>query len=179
MLAHVPALAAGRQVAARHQERLDGSGYPRGLTAATLTPRDRLLAAADMCHAMAEPRPYRDALTPEAIAAELTREVHDGRLDGDAVAAVLTASGQPGTRTRGGPSGLTAREVEVLALLARGHSNRQIADRLWITPKTAANHIAHIYTKIDVSSRAAATLFASRHGLVGAFESEATPDRRR
>jgi DNA-binding CsgD family transcriptional regulator len=44
-----------------------------------------------------------------------------------------------------------------------------------ITPKTAANHIAHVYTKIDVSSRAAATLFASRHGLLGAFETEATP----
>jgi DNA-binding CsgD family transcriptional regulator len=43
-----------------------------------------------------------------------------------------------------------------------------------ITPKTAANHVAHVYTKIDVSSRAAATLFASQHGLVGAFESEHT-----
>jgi HD-GYP domain-containing protein (c-di-GMP phosphodiesterase class II) len=174
MLAHVPALAASRKVAARHQERLDGSGYPRGLTAATLTPLDRLLAAADTCHAMSEPRPYRDALTPEAMTKALKRDVRDGRLDGDAIAAVLTASGQRATRKRGWPSGLTSREVEVLALLARGHSNRQIADRLVITPKTAANHIAHVYTKIDVSSRAAATLFASRHGLVGAFETEAT-----
>lgn len=179
MLAHVPGLAAARQVAARHQERLDGSGYPRGLTAAALTPLDRLLAAADTCHAMSEPRPYRNAITPEAIALELMREVRDGRLDGDAVAAVLTACGQRSRRRRSWPSGLTAREVEVLALLARGHSNRQIADRLVITPKTAANHIAHIYTKIDVSSRAAATLFASRHGLVGAFENEATPDHSR
>jgi DNA-binding NarL/FixJ family response regulator len=89
---------------------------------------------------------------------------------------VLAASGQRTTRKRSWPSGLTSREVEVLALLARGHSNRQIADRLVITPKTAANHIAHVYTKIDVSSRAAATLFASRHGLVGAFETEATRD---
>jgi HD-GYP domain-containing protein (c-di-GMP phosphodiesterase class II) len=176
MLTRVPALAASRQVAARHQERLDGSGYPRGLTAATLTPLDRLLAAADTCHAMAEPRPYREALTLDAIATELTREVRDGRLDGDAVAAVLAASGQRTPRKRGWPSGLTSREVEVLALLARGHSNRQIADRLVISPRTAANHIAHVYTKLDVSSRAAATLFASRHGLVGAFETEATPD---
>ena len=125
---------------------------------------------------MSEPRPYRDSLSPEAIAVELTRAVRNGRLDGDAVAAVLTASGHSGTRKRGWPSGLTAREVEIIALLARGNSNRQIADRLVITPKTAANHIAHVYTKIDVSSRAAATLFACRHGLVGAFENEATPD---
>jgi HD-GYP domain-containing protein (c-di-GMP phosphodiesterase class II)/DNA-binding CsgD family transcriptional regulator len=177
MLAHVSVLADSRQVASRHQERLDGSGYPRGLTAAVLTPLDRLIAVADACHAMSEPRPYRAALAPEAIAIELTREVREGRLDGDAVAAVLTASGRKATRKRGWPCGLTSREVEVLALLARGHSNRQIADRLVITPKTAANHIAHVYTKIDVSSRAAATLFASRHGLVGAFETEATADR--
>ena len=102
-----------------------------------------------------------------------------GRLDGDAVAAVLTASGRRATRKRGWPDGLTSREVEVLALLARGHTNRQIADRLVITPKTAANHIAHVYTKIGVSSRAAATLFASRHGLVGAFETEPPPDHSR
>jgi DNA-binding CsgD family transcriptional regulator len=176
MLAHVPALAASRQVAARHQERLDGSGYPRGLTAATLTPADRLLAAADACHAMSEPRRYREALGPDAISAALTGEVRAGRLDGDAVAAVLAATGAHAPRRRSWPAGLTSREVEVLALLARGYSNRQIADRLVITPKTAANHIAHVYTKTGVSSRAAATLFASRHGLVGAFPPGATPE---
>jgi response regulator RpfG family c-di-GMP phosphodiesterase/DNA-binding CsgD family transcriptional regulator len=175
MLAHTPALAASRQVAGRHQERLDGSGYPRGLTAASLTPLDRLLAAADAHHAMSEPRPHRNALPLEAIAAELTREVRAGRLDGDAAAAVLTASGRRPTRKRGWPAGLTSREVEVLALLARGHSNRQIAASLVITPKTAANHIAHVYTKIGVSSRAAATLFAAQNGLVGAFETDALP----
>src|SRR5215218_11042164 len=104
MLAPVATLGRIREIAARHQERLDGSGYPRGLTAAALTPLDRLLAAADSCHAMSEPRPYRDALTPEAITTELTRDVRDGRLDGDAVAAVLTASGRRTRRKRGWPS---------------------------------------------------------------------------
>ena len=65
-----------------------------------------------------------------------------------------------------GPAGLTAREVEVLRLIARGLSNKQIAERLVISPKTARNHIEHIYAKIDASSRAAASLFAMQHGLL-------------
>ncbi len=172
MLAGVDALAASREVAGRHHERLDGSGYPRGLTAAWLRPLDRLLAAADAYHAMSEPRPYRDALTAPQAATELTAEVRAGRLDGDAVTVVLKAAGQRSTARRAWPNGLTAREVEVLGLLARGHTNRQIAERLTVTPKTIANHAEHIYTKIGVTSRAAATLFASQHGLVGAFEAE-------
>ena len=66
MLARVGALGRSREIAARHHERLDGSGYPRGLTAAALTPSDRLLAAADVYHAMTEPRPHRPALDAPA-----------------------------------------------------------------------------------------------------------------
>jgi DNA-binding NarL/FixJ family response regulator len=55
--------------------------------------------------------------------------------------------------------------VEVLRLLARGLSNKQIATQLVITPKTAANHVEHIYTKIGASSRTTASLFAMQHGL--------------
>ena len=66
---------------------------------------------------------------------------------------------------------VTAREVEVLGYLARGHSNKQIAQRLVVAPKTVSNHVEHIYTKLGVSSRAAATLFATQHGLLGTFES--------
>lgn len=172
MLAHVDALAAGREVAGRHHERLDGSGYPRGLAAPSLRPLDRLLAVADAYHAMSEPRPYRDALQPDQAAAELAADVRAGRLDGDAVAVVLKAAGQRTTVRRAWPNGLTTREVEVLGLLARGNSNRQIAAQLTLAPKTVANHAEHIYMKIGVSSRAAATLFASQHGLVGAFEAE-------
>lgn len=170
MLAGIDALAASREIAARHHERLDGSGYPSGMTAASLSPRDRLLAAADAYHAMTEPRPYREPLPPDLAAAELTAEVHAGRLDGDAAAAVLTAAGRPTRTRRSWPNGLTAREVEVLGLLARGHSNKQIARRLVIAPKTAANHVEHIYSKLGVASRAEATLFATQHGLVGSFE---------
>jgi HD-GYP domain-containing protein (c-di-GMP phosphodiesterase class II) len=170
MLTRVPALGTSRKIAARHHERLDGSGYPRGLTAASLTAADRLLAAADAYHAMTEPRPYRAPLDPGQASRALRADVTAGRLDGPAAEAVLIAAGHRAPARRHRPGGLTAREAEVLALLARGQSNKQIAAQLVLSPKTAANHVEHIYAKLGVSSRAAATLFATQHGLVGAFE---------
>ena len=172
MLMRIPALSASREVAVRHHERLDGSGYPRGLSAASLTPSDRILAAADVYHAMTEPRPYRPALAAGVAAKSLQKEVNAGRLDGDAVSAVLRASGHRAPARREGPSGLTVREVEVLQLLARGLANKEIARRLGVTPKTVSNHVEHIYTKINVGSRAAATLFATQHGLVGSYSAQ-------
>jgi DNA-binding NarL/FixJ family response regulator len=61
---------------------------------------------------------------------------------------------------------LTARECEVLALVAQGHTNRGIATILFLSEKTVARHLSNIFTKIDVSSRAAATAYAYEHGLV-------------
>ena len=172
MLARTPALAASREIAARHHERLDGSGYPRGLTAASLTPADRVLAAADVYHAMTEPRPHRPARDEKAAAGMLLSEVRSGRLDSDAAHAVLRAAGHRATSRREGPGGLTVREVEVLALLARGLANKEIARRLGVSPKTVSNHLEHVYTKLDVGSRAAATLYATQHGLVGSFTAQ-------
>ena len=170
MLAHVDALAPARELGARHHERLDGSGYPRGLNAGSLTPADRILAAADVYHALTEPRPYRSALAAEQAATELRAEVRAGRLDGDAVNSVLRAAGHRAPARRDWPAGLTAREVEVLGLLARGYLNKAIAQELVVTPKTVSNHVEHIYAKIGVSTRAAAAVFAMQHGLVGAYE---------
>jgi len=170
MLVRVSALSGPRTIAARHHERLDGSGYPRGLTASALTPSDRLLAAADVYHAMTEPRPHRPALDAVAAARELRAEVRAGRLDGAAASAVLGAAGHRAAARRSWPAGLTAREVEVLGLVARGWSNKQIAQRLVVTPKTVSNHVEHIYSKIGVSSRAAATLYTTQQGLLGMYE---------
>jgi DNA-binding CsgD family transcriptional regulator len=64
------------------------------------------------------------------------------------------------------PAGLTAREAEVLVLLARGKTNRDIADTLFLSERTVNVHINHIYTKTRVDNRAAATAFAYEHGLV-------------
>jgi DNA-binding CsgD family transcriptional regulator len=69
-------------------------------------------------------------------------------------------------RRREGPAGLTAREVDVLRLVSRGISTKDIAARLVISPKTTRNHIEHIYTKIGVSNRAGASWFAVQHGLL-------------
>ncbi len=166
MLASSTALAPLGAVAVQHHERLDGSGYPRGASGESLTPAGRILAVADTYRAKLEPRPHRRELTPEEAASYLRAEVEAGRLDGDGVEAVLQAAGHPVRRRRAWPAGLTSREIEVLRLAALGLSNREIADRLVISRKTAANHVEHIYAKIGVSNRARASLFAVRNGLM-------------
>jgi HD-GYP domain-containing protein (c-di-GMP phosphodiesterase class II) len=173
MLRQSAALAPLAAIAVQHRERLDGSGYPRGLSGGAISGSARLLGAADVYQAMREPRPHRPARPPEEAAAELRREVKAGRLDADAAEAVLGAAGHRVARRRGGPAGLTAREVDVLRLLARGMSNKEIAEALVITPKTVGNHVEHIYAKIGATSRAAAGLFAMRHGLLPEEEFEA------
>ena len=166
MLHQSAALAPLGEIAVQHRERLDGSGYPRGLSGGAISRPARLLGAADAYASMREPRPHRPARPAGEAAAEMRAEVRAGRLDGTAVDAVLEAAGHRLPRRREGLAGLTAREVEVLILLARGLSNKQIAERLVITPKTAGNHVEHIYAKIGASSRAAAAMFAVQHGLL-------------
>jgi HD-GYP domain-containing protein (c-di-GMP phosphodiesterase class II) len=166
MLRQSQALAPLAAIAVQHHERLDGSGYPRGLSGPGISQPARILGAADAYQATREPRPHRPARSAAEAAAELRADVKAGRLDADAVEAVLGAAGHRVARRHGGPAGLTQREVEVLRLLARGLSNKQIAERLVISPKTVANHVEHIYTKIDASTRAAASLFAMRQGLL-------------
>jgi HD-GYP domain-containing protein (c-di-GMP phosphodiesterase class II) len=173
MLNQSEALAPLAAIAVAHRERLDGSGYPRGLSGPAISRPARILGAADAYQAMREPRPYRPARTAEEAARELRAEVKAGRLEGDAAEAVLGAAGHRVPRRRGGPAGLTPREVEVLRLLARGLSNREIAARLVISPRTVGSHVEHIYAKIDASTRATASLFAMSHGLLAEDEVEA------
>ncbi len=160
------ALAAVGQLAAKHHERMDGSGYPAGLTGESIPMTARLLASADVYHALLESRPHRPAFSREDAGRVLTTEVTAGRLDGESVQAVLSAAGHRVRRQAGNPSGLTPREVEVLVLLARGMTRKQIAKELTISVKTVGNHEEHIYAKLGVRSRGAAALFAMRLGLV-------------
>jgi HD-GYP domain-containing protein (c-di-GMP phosphodiesterase class II) len=167
ILSRAPALKPLAALAGMHHERLDGSGYFRSATAPTLTMAMRLLGAADAYQAMTEARPYRPALAPEAAAANLSAEVKGGRLDTDAVRAVLVAAGHVAGRKRAGrPAGLSAREVEVLRLIGTGASYAEVASTLVISPRTAAHHVQHIYDKIGASTRAAAALFAMQHQLL-------------
>lgn len=170
ILAQVSALDAIRPIAARHHERLDGTGYPHGLAGGALNPCDRILAAADAYHAKTEPRPHRAACSAPDAAEWLRAEAAAGRLDADAVRMVLGAAGHQAPKPARWPAGLTDREVEVLRLLARGHTNRQIARQLTLSPKTVSNHVEHVYGKLAVSSRAAATLFATQHNLLGHYQ---------
>jgi HD-GYP domain-containing protein (c-di-GMP phosphodiesterase class II) len=154
-------------VAGAHHERLDGSGYHRGTRGAALDQASRILAAADCYEAMREARPYRPALEAGAAEAELIREAEEGRLDPDAVDAVLAAAGhRVRERPRELPAGLTERELEVLLVLARGGSNQEIAQDLGISAKTVGHHLEHVYQKAGVRSRAAATVWAYEHNLV-------------
>jgi HD-GYP domain-containing protein (c-di-GMP phosphodiesterase class II) len=167
MLSRVPGLAAVARCASLHHERLDGSGYPHGLGRDTLPMPARVLAVADAYQSLREPRPDRDALPASDAADTLREQARAGRLDPDAVDAVLAATGQRGARRDGRPSGLTARECEVLVELARGLSNPEIAAALCVSRKTVSTHLEHIYTKLGVTTRTQAALFAMREGLVG------------
>jgi HD-GYP domain-containing protein (c-di-GMP phosphodiesterase class II) len=170
MLARPPALARLGAIAALTHERCDGSGYHRRLAGPAIPATGRLLAAACAYHAMTEPRSHRPAMTAKQATVELRGEVRAGRLDPIAVDAVLAGAGQSQGKRRTGPAGLTPREVEVLTLIARSASNRQVAQKLGITAKTAGTHIERIYSKIGASSRSTATLFALQHGLLETLE---------
>jgi DNA-binding NarL/FixJ family response regulator len=75
------------------------------------------------------------------------------------------SAGQKTAPTPGRDRGLTRRECDVLRLLAEGKSDREIAETLFVSRHTAANHVASILGKLGVPSRAAAAAYAVRHGV--------------
>jgi DNA-binding NarL/FixJ family response regulator len=102
--------------------------------------------------------------------AELARAVraaHVGEalLDPSVAARLVEEVASPGPATRDGDS-LTAREHDVLALIARGMSNKRIAFELGVSEKTVKNHVSHVLAKLGVADRTAAALHAVRAGLV-------------
>jgi HD-GYP domain-containing protein (c-di-GMP phosphodiesterase class II)/DNA-binding CsgD family transcriptional regulator len=170
IVARSPVLAPYAEIAGMHHERLDGTGYHRRAKAAAIPRSARVLAAADVCHALTEPRPHRAALAPEQAANEIRNLVGGLALDPEAAEAVCACAGLALRRSRVSgpwPAGLTDREVEVLRLLARGLSKKEIARTLVIAPGTVHTHTVHIYAKLSVSTRAGVALFAMEHGLVG------------
>ena len=153
------------QVAGNHHECMNGTGYPRNLPGSALGMPDRLLAAAVSYQSALEPRPYRDGAGFEGGRPTGPGPGSRGDLDPVAVDAVLHAAGHHGRRSGTRPDGLTPREIEVLRLVARGASNKQIAAALVISEKTARNHVERTYAKIGVSNRIGASMYALRTGL--------------
>jgi HD-GYP domain-containing protein (c-di-GMP phosphodiesterase class II) len=165
VLTRVSGLGQVSAIARAHHEHLDGSGYPLGLAGAALGRPERLLAAAVAYQSALEPRPYREPHSPEAAAARLKDRATRGALDGDSVEAVLAVAGHAPSRVRRDDT-LTPRETEILGLVARGLSNREIAAELVLSEKTVRNHVERTYAKIGAGNRVGASLYALRHGLV-------------
>jgi HD-GYP domain-containing protein (c-di-GMP phosphodiesterase class II) len=168
LLRRLPYTADLADVACGAHERMDGSGYHRRIGRAHLDDAQRVVAAADCYQAMTSDRPHRAALARDEAAVALRAMSADGRLDGEAVERVLVAAGHRRAARPPLPAGLTAREAEVLRLLALGLTIRQVAEQLVISAKTADHHVEHIYTKLGVSTRGAAALFAIEHGILAA-----------
>jgi HD-GYP domain-containing protein (c-di-GMP phosphodiesterase class II) len=165
------ALAFLNPVASAHHERCDGSGYHTRVRVDHDDLAACVLAVTEIYVGLTSERADRPAVSAEQAAAEVGRLVARGALEPRASRAVLAAAGHGEPRRHSGkrqrnPGGLTRRELDVLRLAARGLTTRDIADRLYISPKTADHHIQHIYSKIDVSTRAAAALWAMQHALL-------------
>ncbi len=165
VLLQTPLLAHLAPIVGMHHERLDGSGYHRGALSPVLTSAARVLAAADMYHALTEPRPYRGALSADDAAKTVMDEAASGRLCAEAVAAVCAAAGHRPMKTTW-PAGLTGREVEVARCVARGLKRGEVAAKLFISPSTVHTHTLHVYEKTGTRTRAALALFAMENGLL-------------
>jgi HD-GYP domain-containing protein (c-di-GMP phosphodiesterase class II) len=168
ILASVPGLQAVAPIAGGHHEWLNGQGYYRGLSGQAVPLGARILAVADAFQELTEgypghPARERDdafqALAPQ-VGSQLAPECYE------ALAQVLSLTRPPSAPRRELPAGLTEREVQVLQLIARGRTNRQVADQLGLSNKTVGHHVEHIYNKIGVSTRAAAVFYALEHELI-------------
>jgi HD-GYP domain-containing protein (c-di-GMP phosphodiesterase class II)/DNA-binding CsgD family transcriptional regulator len=164
ILSRSPLLQPLGAIASRHHERIDGSGYPAGVGVGELDAAALLLAAADVWQALGEARPHRAALPPRE-AAQVMAELP---LDRQSVRAVLQAADAPRASFPRLPVDLTPRELDVLGLLVRGCTKRQVAAELFISHSTVHTHTVHIYEKCEVSTRAGLAMFAMRHGLAAA-----------
>jgi DNA-binding NarL/FixJ family response regulator len=130
--------------------------------------KSRILAAADVMDALVSSRPHRGPLALERAVAYLETEVANGRLDREAVACVVAAAGggRAGAADPGsGP--LTERERQVFREIATGSTNREVAEKLFISTKTVGRHVENIYAKTGVTTRAGAAVYAMEHGMLG------------
>lgn len=174
ILARIPAFTSVVPLVAAHHERPDGHGYPHRLSGSQIPLGARILAIADGFDELTHDMPGRAALDPATALARMSED--EGRaFYPDALRALrveqgvhVLAPGPPTGRARqqAWPDGLTNREVEILRLLAKGLSRREAAEALFLSEHTVRHHLEHIYNKLGVSTRVAATLYAVEHDLL-------------
>jgi HD-GYP domain-containing protein (c-di-GMP phosphodiesterase class II) len=162
VLNKVDALRHLTSTAAAHHEQIDGQGYHLGLRGDDLRMPARVLAAADRCVSLqaGERDPERVVKTMQSLAGSA--------LDPDCVRSLADVIGEPASPRRPADAraaSLSDREVEVIRLIAEGATNREVADRLVISPKTVEHHLESIYNKLGVSSKTAAAVYAVVNGL--------------
>ena len=173
IVSHVPVLAPVVPLVAAHHERLDGRGYYRGLSGSQIPLGARIIAVADRFDELSHDTPDQPALDSEGALNRMSDEVGHALCPDafEALAQELRVDG-PATLTRRKrhpqewPAGLTDREVEILRLLAKGLRQREVAEQLFVSEHTVRHHLEHIYNKVGVSTRVAATLFAVEHDLL-------------
>ena len=164
ILTRVPALGPYAEMVGNHQERLDGSGYYRGIRGTNISLGARIIAVADRLDELTHDAPDRPAVDVETAIEALAA---DTGLDGAIVRTLRRALAEkPEPVERSYPAGLTYREVEVLRLAARGLTRAQIGTALNITESTVRHHLEHIYGKTGTRSRVTATLFAIENDLI-------------
>ena len=173
-----PLMQVGARVAWTHHERVDGSGYPRGLRGADIPLEGRIVAVADVFDSLQRDRPHRPRTSAQR-ALEVVRAGRGTAFDAavvDALCALLDdlggdAAQRPRRRRRTGGDGeplalLTPREHEVLQLAAHGLSAIEIAEDLVVSPGTVKTHFQNIYAKLGATNRASAVAMALRMGIV-------------
>lgn len=161
-----PGLAPVAEIAAAAHERAGGQGYHRRLRADATPVTARLLAAADVCVALASDRPHRPRRGPDEVVRELRGLVTEGALDARAADAVLEAARFAAPTRRRDARHLTDREREVVRLVAVGRTNKEIGALLGMSPRTAQKHVMNVYQKVGLESRAGLALYAVEHDLL-------------
>ncbi len=171
VLSKIPALETLVPIVGAHHERMDGQGYHRGLPGIQIPQEAQIISVADRFDELSHDRPDHPALELDEVV-KLMRQEAGPELAPDAFQALaddLSGASQPlhrRGRQQEWPAGLTDREVDVLRLVAKGLDRREAAKALFVSEGTVRSHLEHIYMKIGVSNRSAATLFAMEHGLL-------------
>lgn len=164
----IGSLAGEAEIASHAYERQDGSGYYRELRAGSIPVEGRILAAAAALAALRVARPWRDALAEGAASALMLAEAAAGRYDADVVQSLLKTPRARRNKAVNAPlTGLlTGRERDVLRWISLGASNKQVAQKLSISPSTVRTHVENVFVKLECTTRAAATLKATQLGLL-------------